>query len=143
MTSLRELSGGRRIDPAVLLDAWVDAQGWERVLNRKGNTWRLLDDPADAAARRRSAAGKIQEQPPGKPSGQIAQPLVGGPGELGEQRQHLVGVVEQSVGDGGLVELSDLGRDLFEARVAGEVAPRSGSLSRLGDRCVGRLALAS
>jgi len=28
--------------PAVRLDAWIAAAGWERVLNRKGNTWRGL-----------------------------------------------------------------------------------------------------
>jgi len=29
--------------PADRLDAWVEALGWERLLNRKGNTWRALD----------------------------------------------------------------------------------------------------
>jgi arsenate reductase len=29
--------------PADRLAAWVDAAGWERVLNRKGTTWRKLD----------------------------------------------------------------------------------------------------
>jgi Spx/MgsR family transcriptional regulator len=30
--------------PADRLDAWVEALGWERLLNRKGTTWRGLDD---------------------------------------------------------------------------------------------------
>ena len=30
--------------PAARLDAWLDALGWERLLNRKGTTWRKLDD---------------------------------------------------------------------------------------------------
>ena len=30
--------------PAHRLDAWIAAAGWERVLNRKGTTWRQLDD---------------------------------------------------------------------------------------------------
>jgi arsenate reductase (glutaredoxin) len=30
--------------PADRLDAWIAALGWERVLNRKGTTWRQLDD---------------------------------------------------------------------------------------------------
>ncbi len=30
--------------PASHLDAWMKAAGWERVLNRKGNAWRALDD---------------------------------------------------------------------------------------------------
>jgi len=35
--------------PADRLQAWVDAAGWERVLNRKGTTWRKLD-PAQQAS---------------------------------------------------------------------------------------------
>ena len=35
--------------PADRLRAWVDAAGWERVLNRKGNTWRRLDAAQQAA----------------------------------------------------------------------------------------------
>ena len=30
--------------PEDRLDAWVRTAGWERVLNRKGNAWRALDD---------------------------------------------------------------------------------------------------
>lgn len=30
--------------PADRLDAWLAAAGWERLLNRKGTTWRQLDD---------------------------------------------------------------------------------------------------
>jgi Spx/MgsR family transcriptional regulator len=30
--------------PAERLDAWLRAAGWERVLNRKGNAWRALDE---------------------------------------------------------------------------------------------------
>ncbi len=30
--------------PATRLDAWLAAVGWERLLNRKGTTWRKLDD---------------------------------------------------------------------------------------------------
>jgi Spx/MgsR family transcriptional regulator len=44
--------------PAAHLDAWMKAQGWEKVLNRKGTMWRKLDaavqagvvDPASARA---------------------------------------------------------------------------------------------
>ncbi|MDE2370097.1 MAG: Spx/MgsR family RNA polymerase-binding regulatory protein [Burkholderiales bacterium] len=36
--------------PAEALDAWVAAVGWERLLNRQGNTWRRLDDATRAAA---------------------------------------------------------------------------------------------
>jgi Spx/MgsR family transcriptional regulator len=30
--------------PAARLDAWLKAAGWERLLNRKGTTWRKLDE---------------------------------------------------------------------------------------------------
>jgi len=30
--------------PPARLPAWVAAAGWERVLNRQGNTWRKLDE---------------------------------------------------------------------------------------------------
>lgn len=29
--------------PEDRLDAWLNAAGWERLLNRKGTTWRALD----------------------------------------------------------------------------------------------------
>ena len=37
------------------LDAWLDALGWEALLNRKGTTWRKLDPARQAAAQ--DAAG--------------------------------------------------------------------------------------
>ena len=35
--------------PADRLQAWVDACGWETLLNRKGTTWRKLDESKRAA----------------------------------------------------------------------------------------------
>jgi len=35
--------------PADRLAAWVDAAGWERVLNRQGTTWRKLDEAQQAS----------------------------------------------------------------------------------------------
>ena len=35
--------------PAEALDAWVQAVGWEKLVNRKGNTWRKLDASTQAA----------------------------------------------------------------------------------------------
>ncbi len=35
--------------PAERLDAWLDALGWEALLNRKGTTWRKLDEATRAA----------------------------------------------------------------------------------------------
>jgi arsenate reductase (glutaredoxin) len=34
--------------PEAALRAWVDAIGWDTVLNRKGTTWRGLDEAAKA-----------------------------------------------------------------------------------------------
>ena len=44
--------------PTARLDAWLAAVGWERLLNRKGTTWRKLDEglresTVDAASARR------------------------------------------------------------------------------------------
>lgn len=35
--------------PPGRLDVWLAAAGWERLLNRKGTTWRQLDDSTRAA----------------------------------------------------------------------------------------------
>ncbi len=35
--------------PEDRLDAWLQAVGWEALLNRKGTTWRQLDDAERAA----------------------------------------------------------------------------------------------
>lgn len=34
--------------PAELLDHWLRQVGWDAVLNRKGTTWRRLDEPTRA-----------------------------------------------------------------------------------------------
>ena len=34
--------------PAANLEAWIAAQGWEKVLNRKGTMWRKLDPAVQA-----------------------------------------------------------------------------------------------
>ena len=35
--------------PEDRLDAWIAALGWERLLNRKGTTWRQLDEALRAS----------------------------------------------------------------------------------------------
>jgi Spx/MgsR family transcriptional regulator len=35
--------------PEPQLDHWLNAAGWEKLLNRQGTTWRKLDDAAKAA----------------------------------------------------------------------------------------------
>lgn len=41
--------------PPGRLDDWIREVGWEKLLNRKGTTWRKLDTPAQVSAR--DAAG--------------------------------------------------------------------------------------
>jgi arsenate reductase (glutaredoxin) len=45
--------------PADLLNEWVAALGWERLLNRKGNTWRGLDEAGQAAATDAAGATRL------------------------------------------------------------------------------------
>ena len=35
--------------PQAALDRWLDAVGWETVINRKGTTWRQLDEAVRAS----------------------------------------------------------------------------------------------
>jgi arsenate reductase len=56
--------------PKERLDAWVDAVGWDRLLNRKGTTWRKLDEPlrdsvvdAESAKRLMSAQASVIKRP--------------------------------------------------------------------------------
>jgi len=50
--------------PADRLPAWMDALGWDKVLNRAGTTWRRLDDATKAAVTdAASAAALMREQP--------------------------------------------------------------------------------
>ena len=50
--------------PADQCDAWLDALGWEALLNRKGTTWRKLDDATrDAVVDRASARALMLAQP--------------------------------------------------------------------------------
>jgi arsenate reductase (glutaredoxin) len=45
--------------PADRLDAWTRAAGWERLLNRKGTTWRQLDDGTRAAVVDEASAKRL------------------------------------------------------------------------------------
>ena len=65
---------------------------------------RLLDDLADATPCRWTSPSEIEEQAGGQTPGEIAQLLVGRGHKVGEQCQHLVRIVEQSVRHRGFVE---------------------------------------
>lgn len=50
--------------PEAELQRWLDAAGWQRLLNRAGTSWRRLDESRRAAvADRESAAALMREQP--------------------------------------------------------------------------------
>jgi arsenate reductase len=58
--------------PVEHLDAWTDAVGWERLLNRKGTAWRKLDDAVrDGVVDAESAKRVMREQ-----SSTIKRPVV-------------------------------------------------------------------
>ena len=50
--------------PADRLQAWVDAAGWERVLNRKGTTWRQLEAARQAAVVDAASAQAVMRAEP-------------------------------------------------------------------------------
>ncbi len=45
--------------PVERLDAWMTAVGWEKLLNRKGTTWRKLDAATQATAIDAESAAKL------------------------------------------------------------------------------------
>ena len=45
------------------LQRWLDVLGWEDLINRRGTTWRNLDDAATAGLDNKSAAKLIAENP--------------------------------------------------------------------------------
>ena len=50
--------------PAERLDAWLDAAGWETLLNRRGTSWRRLSEAERAAVvDRTSARAALLAQP--------------------------------------------------------------------------------
>jgi Spx/MgsR family transcriptional regulator len=46
------------------LDVWIATLGWERLLNRQGNTWRKLDEGARAAVVDAASAGALMRAQP-------------------------------------------------------------------------------
>ena len=45
--------------PEAQLDVWLTAVGWETLLNRKGTTWRKLDEAVQAAVTDRDSAKAV------------------------------------------------------------------------------------
>jgi Spx/MgsR family transcriptional regulator len=50
--------------PPARLDAWLQAAGWEAVLNRKGTTWRQLGDDERAAVSDAASARALMMRSP-------------------------------------------------------------------------------
>ncbi|HZT56262.1 MAG TPA: arsenate reductase [Burkholderiaceae bacterium] len=50
--------------PTDRLDAWVDALGWERLVNRQGTTWRRLDAVLQAAVVDAASAKRLMRAEP-------------------------------------------------------------------------------
>ena len=45
--------------PEAQLDTWLNAVGWETLLNRKGTTWRKLDDTVQAGVTDSASAKQV------------------------------------------------------------------------------------
>ncbi|MFT4243225.1 MAG: ArsC family reductase [Acidovorax sp.] len=50
--------------PASLLPGWMDAVGWERLLNRQGTTWRRLEPATQAAVTDAASARALMQAQP-------------------------------------------------------------------------------
>jgi arsenate reductase len=50
--------------PADRLATWLDAPGWQRLLNRQGATWRRLDAAAQQAAGNAAGAAALMKAQP-------------------------------------------------------------------------------
>lgn len=51
--------------PTAALQAWMDALGWQALVNRRGSTWRQLDPAAQAAVCDAPSAAALLVQRPG------------------------------------------------------------------------------
>ena len=47
--------------PAEHLRRWIDAVGWERLLNRQGTTWRQLDAATQGGVRDAAGADRLRQ----------------------------------------------------------------------------------
>lgn len=47
--------------PAALLDDWIAALGWERLINRQGTTWRKLDAATQSAVTDAASASTLMQ----------------------------------------------------------------------------------
>jgi arsenate reductase len=45
--------------PEAALDGWLEAVGWEKLVNRQGTTWRKLDEATQAAVTDAASARRL------------------------------------------------------------------------------------
>jgi arsenate reductase len=50
--------------PAEKLDAWIEQQGWEKLVNRQGTTWRKLDADLQGSVRNPATAKALMQAHP-------------------------------------------------------------------------------
>jgi arsenate reductase (glutaredoxin) len=50
--------------PASALDSWINAVGWEALVNKKGTTWRKLDAATQAAVVDAASAKALMQREP-------------------------------------------------------------------------------
>ena len=98
----------------------------------------LAGDPADAPLTGSAPAADVDHDLAGQAPRQLPQLRVGGPGQIRQQRQRLVGVILHEALEGLLVEVPDLGRDLLEVLVAAQLPAGGRAPGGFGHRLVGR-----
>ena len=64
--------------PQARLDTWMDARGWEKLVNRQGTTWRKLEPAAQAAVTDKGAARALMLAQPSV----IKRPVVEAEGDV-------------------------------------------------------------
>jgi Spx/MgsR family transcriptional regulator len=50
--------------PEMRLPRWLEAMGWQTLLNRQGTTWRKLDETTKAAVQDEAAAVRLMHEQP-------------------------------------------------------------------------------
>jgi len=107
----------------------------------RGSICRRTDDAADTAAVGRADTSQVEQQPSGKASGKSRQHRVRCRGHLREQRQGVLGVLLDEVGECAFVDLADLRGDVVERRVLAKLFAWGGPLVLFGQRLLRIVAL--
>lgn len=117
------------------VEARVDVEVAVEPVGRAGH------QPTDPATLGRADPSDVEQQAPGQSGGERGQRGVGGSGHLGQQRQGVVGVLLDQLGQRLLVDLTDIGRDVVERRVTAQLLAGRGPAVLLGQGLLGIIAL--